>query len=53
MSETWKHDDLAADLRKYLEGNKADRMIWCDMQLGPAGSPRRSCSVRSTQQERA
>ncbi len=40
MSEAWKHDDLAEDLRKYLEGNKADRMIWCDMQLGPAGSPR-------------
>lgn len=36
----WKHDDLARDLAKYLGENKAARMIWCDMQLGPAGSPR-------------
>lgn len=37
---TWEHDALAADLKSYLEGNKAARLIWCDMQLGPSGSPR-------------
>lgn len=37
---TWKHDELAHDLKEYLQANKADRLIWCDMQLGPAGSPR-------------
>ncbi|MGN6772650.1 MAG: hypothetical protein ACTHJQ_22790 [Rhizobiaceae bacterium] len=36
----WKHDDLAADLAAYLRGNDRDRLVWCDMQLGPAGSPR-------------
>lgn len=36
----WTHDALAADLKTYLAANKADRLIWCDMQLGPAGSPR-------------
>ncbi len=36
----WKHDDLAADLATYLRGNDRDRLVWCDMQLGPAGSPR-------------
>lgn len=37
---TWTHDALAEDLKSYLSENKAARMIWCDMQLGPAGSPR-------------
>lgn len=35
---TWKHDDLANDLAKHLR--TPERMIWTDMQLGPAGSPR-------------
>lgn len=35
----WEHDALAADLKAYLEGNQRERLIWCDMQLGPAGSP--------------
>lgn len=35
----WGHDQLANDLAEHL--NKAgDRMVWTDMQLGPAGSPR-------------
>lgn len=37
-SRKWEHDDLLADLAAHLSG--ADRMIWCDMQLGPSGSPR-------------
>ncbi|SAK98421.1 hypothetical protein AWB80_07516 [Caballeronia pedi] len=36
---TWKHDDLAEDLATHLRGG-SDRMVWTDMQLGPAGSPR-------------
>ncbi len=36
----WEHDALAADLRNHLAGNQRDRLFWCDMQLGPAGSPR-------------
>lgn len=36
----WDHDALAADLKGYLQGNQRERLIWCDMQLGPAGSPR-------------
>lgn len=32
------HDDLAASLAGYLRG--PDRMVWCDIQLGPSGSPR-------------
>ena len=32
------HDELAASLAGHLR--TADRMVWCDMQLGPAGSPR-------------
>lgn len=35
----WKHDQLAHDLADHL-GAKDGRMIWTDMQLGPAGSPR-------------
>lgn len=34
-----KHDDLMHALAANLRGN-SDRMIWTDMQLGPAGSPR-------------
>lgn len=37
---TWDHDALAADLKAHLQGNQRERLIWCDMQLGPAGSPR-------------
>lgn len=35
---TWTHDDLAADLAAHLTAE--NRMVWIDMQLGPAGSPR-------------
>jgi hypothetical protein len=34
----WKHDDLAHDLAMHVLS--AQRMVWCDMQLGPVGSPR-------------
>lgn len=34
----WSHDGLLEDLAAHL--TKPDRMVWCDMQLGPAGSPR-------------
>ncbi|EXL09588.1 MmcB family DNA repair protein [Aquamicrobium defluvii] len=37
---TWEHDALAADLKAHLSANTRERLIWCDMQLGPAGSPR-------------
>lgn len=33
-----KHDALALDLAAHLRTEK--RMVWCDVQLGPAGSPR-------------
>lgn len=36
----WEHDALAADLKAHLRGNERERLIWCDMQLGPSGSPR-------------
>lgn len=32
------HDELARSLADHLR--TTDRMVWCDMQLGPAGSPR-------------
>lgn len=35
----WGHDQLAEDLASHLRGN-TDRMVWTDMQLGPAGSSR-------------
>ncbi|KHJ64682.1 hypothetical protein [Burkholderia glumae] len=35
----WNHDDLARDLAAHLRGT-SDRLVWTDMQLGPAGSPR-------------
>ncbi|MFA8336373.1 hypothetical protein [Burkholderia cenocepacia] len=35
----WAHDDLATDLAAHLRG-ASDRLVWTDMQLGPAGSPR-------------
>ncbi len=37
---SWEHDALAADLKAHLSANTRERLIWCDMQLGPAGSPR-------------
>lgn len=36
---TWGHDELAADLAGHFRG-MTDRMVWCDMQLGPSGSER-------------
>lgn len=36
---SWNHDDLARDLAAHLRG-ASDRLVWTDMQLGPAGSPR-------------
>lgn len=36
---SWKHNDLANDLAAHLRAN-TDRMVWTDMQLGPAASPR-------------
>ncbi|CBJ38311.1 protein of unknown function [Ralstonia solanacearum CMR15] len=35
----WTHDQLADDLAEHLRG-ASDRLVWTDMQLGPAGSPR-------------
>ncbi|GAA5003462.1 hypothetical protein GCM10023206_07270 [Acinetobacter puyangensis] len=35
----WKHNELAHDLAQHLQ-NSTDRVVWEDMQLGPAGSPR-------------
>lgn len=32
------HDELAQSLAAHLRGDA--RMIWCDLQLGPSGSPR-------------
>jgi len=34
----WEHDELVGDLLGYLTG--PDRMLWADMQMGSAGSPR-------------
>lgn len=34
----WKHNELARDLADHLRGGA--RLVWEDMQLGPAGSPR-------------
>lgn len=39
MSVQWQHNDLMHDLAEHLRRN-SDRMVWTDMQLGPAGSPR-------------
>lgn len=36
----WSHDALADDLAAHLRGYARPAMIWTDMQLGPAGSPR-------------
>lgn len=33
-----RHDELARDLAGHLRADR--RMVWCDVQLGPAGSPR-------------
>src|SRR3990167_5609663 len=38
MSKTWRHDELMLDLADHLA--KPERMMWCDMQLGPSGSVR-------------
>ncbi|WP_186104915.1 hypothetical protein [Burkholderia gladioli] len=35
----WTHNALAEDLAAHLRG-ASDRLVWTDMQLGPAGSPR-------------
>lgn len=35
----WGHNQLANDLAEHLN-KSGDRMVWTDMQLGPAGSPR-------------
>src|SRR5262245_7005098 len=32
------HDALAESLADHVRG--PERMVWCDMQLGPGGSPR-------------
>lgn len=32
------HDELARSLADHLRA--PDRMVWCDLQLGPSGSPR-------------
>lgn len=34
----WSHDALAADLGHHLKTD--ERLVWLDMQIGPAGSPR-------------
>lgn len=36
----WKHDDLQRDLAAHLRGYARPAMVWTNMQLGPAGSPR-------------
>lgn len=38
LPRVWGHDELAADLAGHLVAE--GRMLWTDMQLGPAGSPR-------------
>ncbi|CAH0532179.1 hypothetical protein UAM5_00062 [Ralstonia phage UAM5] len=38
-AKAWGHDELAHDLAVHLLG-ASDRLVWEDMQLGPAGSPR-------------
>lgn len=35
----WKHDDLQHDLAGHLLATR-DRVVWENMQMGPAGSPR-------------
>lgn len=39
MSDQWLHDALMKDLAEHLRC-KTDRMVWTDMPIGPAGSPR-------------
>lgn len=36
----WGHDELQGDLAAYLRGYSRPMLVWQDMQLGPAGSPR-------------
>jgi hypothetical protein len=38
MAHGWTHDGLLDDLATHLR--QPERMVWCDMQLGPSGSPR-------------
>ncbi|MBA4756256.1 MAG: MmcB family DNA repair protein [Sphingobium sp.] len=38
MAHSWTHDGLLDDLATHLR--QPERMVWCDMQLGPSGSPR-------------
>lgn len=38
-TESWTHDALQADLANHL-AKTGDRVVWENMQLGPAGSPR-------------
>lgn len=38
-SNPWTHNSLQSDLANHLAATR-DRIIWEDMQLGPAGSPR-------------
>ncbi|MEM9388331.1 MAG: hypothetical protein AAGA68_24985 [Pseudomonadota bacterium] len=38
VNEAWRHDALADDLASHL--SRPERMVWTDMQMGPAGSPR-------------
>ncbi len=35
----WTHDALREDLAQYVR-EKTQRMVWTNMQMGPAGSPR-------------
>lgn len=42
----WTHDSLAADLAGHLRGDGV--MVWCDVQLGPAASPRPDVYVLHT-----
>ncbi len=45
---TWGHDELAHDLATHLRGNVGRRLVWEDMQLGPAGSRRPDVFAMST-----
>ena len=38
MAHGWTHNGLLDDLAAHLR--QPERMVWCDMQLGPSGSPR-------------
>lgn len=38
VQRKWRHDELLQDLAEHI--SVPERMLWCDMQLGPSGSPR-------------